>query len=226
MHQTDKMEKVEVRAVLNYLVRRKSPKEIHEDFMETLGNECASHSTVKKLAAEFRRVRESIEDDERSGCRKETTTDVNVEIVHSLVICDRRRNPRDIASEVGISFGAVQSILTDILRMSKVSARWVPRMLTEVGLIFRGIYYLAVRMTLRNLWTELRASGRLGFITLIRNLKSKTCSGIIQGVIMVDYSKEGRTINGAYHAEKLKRLRQEIEEEERKVNSRRSSLAG
>ena len=46
-------------------------------------------------------------------------------------MCDRRRNLRDIASEVGISFGAVQSILTDILGMSKVSARWVPRMLTE-----------------------------------------------------------------------------------------------
>ena len=32
---------------------------------------------------------------------------------------------------MGISFGAVQSILTDILGMSKVSARWVPRMLTD-----------------------------------------------------------------------------------------------
>ena len=42
-----------------------------------------------------------------------------------------RRNLQDIASEVGISFGAVQSILTDILGMSKVSARLVPRMLTE-----------------------------------------------------------------------------------------------
>ena len=35
------------------------------------------------------------------------------------------------ASEVGISFEAVQTILTDILGMSKVSARWVPRMLTD-----------------------------------------------------------------------------------------------
>ena len=32
---------------------------------------------------------------------------------------------------MGISFGAVQSILTDILGMSKVFARWVPRMLTD-----------------------------------------------------------------------------------------------
>ena len=46
------------------------------------------------------------------GAPKEGTTNENLEVVHSLVICDRRPNQRDIASEVGISFGAVQSILT------------------------------------------------------------------------------------------------------------------
>ena len=74
---------------------------------------------------------EGIEDDERSGPPKEATTDEEVEVVHSLVMCDRRRNLRDTAGEVGISFGAVQSILTNILGMSKVSARWFPRMLAE-----------------------------------------------------------------------------------------------
>ena len=32
---------------------------------------------------------------------------------------------------MGTSFGAVKSILTEILGMSKVSARWVLRMLTD-----------------------------------------------------------------------------------------------
>ena len=41
-------------------------------------------------------------------------------------MCDRRRELRSIDSKVGISFGAVQSILTDILGISKVLARWVP----------------------------------------------------------------------------------------------------
>ena len=45
--------------------------------------------------------------------------------MHTLVMCDSGRDLRSIASEVGISFGAVQSILNDILGMSKVSAKWV-----------------------------------------------------------------------------------------------------
>ena len=31
-----------------------------------------------------------------------------------------------------------------------------------------------------------------------------------QGVIMIDYLKQGRTINGAYYAAELRRLHQEI----------------
>ena len=45
---------------------------------------------MKKWAAELKRRRESIEDDERSGRPKDATTDENVEIVHNLVMCDRR----------------------------------------------------------------------------------------------------------------------------------------
>ena len=50
---------------------------------------------------------------------------------YNLVMCDRRRDLRSIASEVGISFGALQTIITDILGMSKVLARWIARLLTD-----------------------------------------------------------------------------------------------
>ena len=50
MRQTCKMEKVEVRAVIKYLCNQgKTPKEIHKDFMKTVGNEFPSYSTVKKM---------------------------------------------------------------------------------------------------------------------------------------------------------------------------------
>ena len=74
----------------------------------------------------------SVEDDGRSGRPNDATTDENVKVMHTQVICDMRRNLPSLACEVGISFGVVQSILTDILGMSKVLARWVPRILIYV----------------------------------------------------------------------------------------------
>jgi transposase len=41
------MEQVEIRAVIKFLCKKgMSPKEIHEDFMDTLGKESPSYSTV------------------------------------------------------------------------------------------------------------------------------------------------------------------------------------
>ena len=91
--------------------------------METLGKESPSYSTVKKWASEFKRGRESVEDDGRSGRPKDATADENVKVVHTLVMCDGRRDVRSTASEVGISFGGVQTIITNILGISKVSPR-------------------------------------------------------------------------------------------------------
>ena len=77
--------------------------------METLWKESPSYNTVNKWAVEFKRGEESIED----GRPKDATTSENVNVVHTLVMCDRRRHLRSTDSEVGISFGAVQLILTD-----------------------------------------------------------------------------------------------------------------
>ena len=59
------------------------------------------------------------------------TADENVKVVLTMVMCDRRQTLRSIACEVDKRFGAVQSILTNILGMSKVSSIWVPQMLTD-----------------------------------------------------------------------------------------------
>ena len=50
---------------------------------------------------------------------------------NKLVISDRRLSVRFIAPSVGISAGSVHSMLTENLSTNKVSARWVPRMLSD-----------------------------------------------------------------------------------------------
>ena len=119
-----KMEKLEIReeirAVIKYFCKKgMPPKEIHEDFMETRGKDSPSYSTEKKKAAEFKRGRESVEDDNRSDRPKDATGDENVKVVHTLVMCDRRRDLQSIAGEVCISFGAVQSNPNQHLRYAK-----------------------------------------------------------------------------------------------------------
>ena len=89
------------------------PKEIHDDFIKTVWDESLSHSTVMKWAAEFRRGVESMDDYKRPGRPEEATSDENVEIVHRLIMCDRRRSLCDIIRQTGICFGAIHSILND-----------------------------------------------------------------------------------------------------------------
>ena len=88
--------------------------------METLGKKYLSYGTVKKWTAEFKKGTEYIEDDGRSGRHEYATADVNVKVVQTLVMCDRRQDPQSkLAKDLGIRFGAVQSILNDISGMSK-----------------------------------------------------------------------------------------------------------
>ena len=54
------------------------------------------------------------------------------ETVNKLVMNDWRLSVDFIAESVGISIGSAHSILRENLMMKKVSAWWVPRMLSDV----------------------------------------------------------------------------------------------
>ena len=80
---------------------------------------------------------------EHEGLWMVCTTDENVELVQSLIMSDRR-SLRDIARQIGINSGAVQSILTDILGISKLDGSlesW-PK-IRRAGLIFLNISCLS-----------------------------------------------------------------------------------
>jgi hypothetical protein len=97
-----------------------------EDFMDTLWKDSLPYSTVKTWAGEFKRGMESIGDYARPRRPKEVANIENAEAVQNLVMCDRRRDLRNIAKVVGIGLGSVQTILTEVYNMSKVSDRWIP----------------------------------------------------------------------------------------------------
>ena len=125
------MENSEVRAVIKYFqMKNMSPTEIHTDLQNTLGESSPSYSAVKKWCREFKCRRQSCEDAPRRGRPVEVTTPENINKIHDLVMADRRCTIRHLEELTGMSSTRIQSILTKQLGLHKVSARWVPRMLT------------------------------------------------------------------------------------------------
>ena len=87
----------------------------------------AKYSTVAKWSAEFKRGRDSLEDDSRPGRPADVISQEMIDRVERLVLNNRRIKVAELASECGISNGSVYTIIHAHLGMSKVSARWVPR---------------------------------------------------------------------------------------------------
>lgn len=96
-----------------------------------LGDTGPSFITVKKWADEFKRGHASLEGDVRSGWLKIFTSPEIVNKVHTIVLEDHHLKVFEIAKTVGISDGRVYHILTKDLPMKKLSARWVPCLLTS-----------------------------------------------------------------------------------------------
>ena len=72
----------------------------------------------------------SIHDSPREGRPNFVVTDDNVCQVKTLVLEDRRVTVKQLAAITKMSVGSIETILHDYLHMSKVSARWVARLLT------------------------------------------------------------------------------------------------
>jgi len=74
---------------------------------------------------------ESTEDDQRVGRPKSSETEESIQTVKEKILSDRRLIIREIASDVGLAFGTVRSILTEDLGMGRVSAKFIPKLRTD-----------------------------------------------------------------------------------------------
>ena len=72
---------------------------------------------------------EDVNDDVRLGRPNTSTTDENIETSKTLILDNHRITIREVADEVGISFGLCQAIFTDVLDMKHAAAKIVSKLL-------------------------------------------------------------------------------------------------
>jgi len=121
----------ELRAVVKFCVGLgKSPKENLDMIEESATTDSCSKSFVYKWHERFSKGRTSAKDDLRQG-RPATVKTSILDVVREVVNADRRVTVSVIADDLGVSCSTVHRILTLDLGMSKVSARWVPRLLKD-----------------------------------------------------------------------------------------------
>jgi len=98
---------------------------------EAFGDNAMSQNKTFLWYKRFNDGRTSVDDDERSGRQSTSTTPENVANVREAVVAGRRQTIHGVCEIVGLSCGTVQSILADNLNMRRISARFVPRLLSD-----------------------------------------------------------------------------------------------
>ena len=114
----------------NFLTKEgKKRTEIYERINAVYGDVSPSYYQVKFSSKQIKWGKERIEDDLRSGRPVEASSKEMCQKVEDMILQDCRVKVSVIAHELVISAGTVSSFLYSDLMISKVSSRWVPRML-------------------------------------------------------------------------------------------------
>ena len=97
---------------------------------QVFGHDTMSITQIKEWYNRFKDGRVSVESESRSGRPSTSRNDEVIEQVRTLVMQDRRVTIQEIVDQIEISFGSVQSILKEDLGLRRVSAKFVPKLLT------------------------------------------------------------------------------------------------
>ena len=223
--------KVEYRAVIRYLyLKRKTGQEIHCEMTNVYGSSAPSYAQVKFWVGEFKRSRTSLEDETRSGRPSDATNEEMCNKVRDLVYSDRRIKVKEIANALHISHDSVSTTLYDRLGTHKLTARWVPKSLSDEQMATRASVYSALLkrfrskeddflsrlVTVDETWVhyyepENKAQSRQSVGSGPKKSKTQPSAGKVmaavfwdaQGVIMLDFLAKKITITGAHYANLL-----------------------
>ena len=124
--------RLDQRINLKFFVKlKKMPTESLKMLQEAYRDQAMSRARVFEWHRRFREGEEDVEDKPRSGRPSSSKTDENVEAVRQAVRGDRRLTVRMIAEQVGIDRQTVWQIITEELRMRKICAKMVPKLLSD-----------------------------------------------------------------------------------------------
>ncbi|UYV78938.1 hypothetical protein LAZ67_17000346 [Cordylochernes scorpioides] len=202
--------------------------------VDTLREESPSYSTVKKWVAAFKLGRISTEDEHRPGRPVESVTQENINKIHVLVMLDRRMTVRRIEETLGILKTTVDRIMREHLGLWKLSARWVPKLLTpdqkavrrklssdNLALFEANPEEFAHHFTPESMQQSMqwRTSG----FPPPKKAKTVPSAGKVmvsvfldsEGVLLLDFLNKGQTIAGNHYANLVKQLREAIKEKRR-----------
>ena len=122
----------EQRVIIRFLhLRGVQPIEIHRQLIETCGEDVMDVKNVRSWVRQFKEGRTSCENELKAPKPRTSRSGNMIMQAEELVMADRRITVEQIANTLDISVGSAQTILHEDLKMTKVSARWVPRMLTD-----------------------------------------------------------------------------------------------
>ena len=238
--------KVEYRAVIRYLyLKGKTGREIHCELTNVYGSSAPSYAQVEFWVWEFKRSRTSLEDETRFARPSDATDEEMCNKVRDLVYSDRRIEVEEITNAVYILHVSVSTTLHDRLDMHKLTARWVPKSLSDERMATRASVYSALLkrfkskkddflsrlVTVDETWvhyyepenkTQSRQRVRPGS-PRPKKFKTQSSAGKVmatvfwdaQGVIMLDFLAKKSTIKVAYNANLLDQLRTVIREKRR-----------
>ncbi|GFU05144.1 protein GVQW3 [Trichonephila clavipes] len=123
---------LEQRYAIKFCVRlRKNATETFQMLQEAFKDDCISRSQSWKWHKAFKKGREEVADEPRSGRPTIARTEENVDRVREVLRTDRRLSIQQIADTLHMSTFAVHGIVTDDLQMRKVCDKLVPKVLTQ-----------------------------------------------------------------------------------------------
>ena len=235
--------KIEARTNIKFLVKlgwRNS--QIIDALQQVYGDNALKKSTTYKWITRFRSGRDVVEDDPRSGRPSTSVSEKNIDAVRNLIEEDRRITTELVADTLNISVGSAYTILVENLGLSKLSARWVPKLLrpdqlqTRAGLstatlnkwdedpeafldrIVTGdetwLYQYDPEDKIQSKqWLPRGGSGPI-------KAKSERSRGKVmatvfwdaKGILLVDFLENKRTINADYYTRVLRKLAKIIAE--------------